>query len=68
MMHPMTGDDALSLSMFYAGALMVFTPLVGGGVVVGVWWRQRRAAQRRELGGQVPTVSAQERGDTTRPT
>jgi hypothetical protein len=41
MMHQMTGDDALSLSMFWAGALMVFTPLIFAGVVLGVWWRQR---------------------------
>ena len=42
MMHTMTGDDALSLSMFWAGALMVFTPLIFASVVLGVWWRQRR--------------------------
>jgi hypothetical protein len=41
MMHTMTGDDALSLSMFWAGALMVFTPLIFAAVVLGVWWRQR---------------------------
>ena len=41
MMNQMTGDDALSLSMFWAGALMVFTPLIFGGAVLGVWWRQR---------------------------
>ena len=67
-LHDMTGDDMLSLSMFWAGALMVFTPLIGGGIVLGVWWRQRRAAQREQPGAQVPTVSAQERGSTTRPT
>jgi hypothetical protein len=66
--HDMTGDDMLSLSMFWAGALMVFTPLIGGGIVLGVWWRQRRAAQRERPDDQVPTVSAQERGSTTRPT
>lgn len=38
----MTHDDALSLSMFWAGALMVFTPLICAGTVVGVWWYQRR--------------------------
>jgi hypothetical protein len=55
MMHQMTGDDALSLSMFWAGALMVFTPLIGGGLVLGIWWRQRRVAQRRPPG---PTGTA----------
>ena len=39
-------DDALSLSMFWAGALMVFTPLVCAAVVLGVWWRQRRFDSR----------------------
>jgi hypothetical protein len=38
----MTHDDALSLSMFWAGALMVFTPLICAGIVLGVWWYQRR--------------------------
>lgn len=48
MMHPMDGDDALSLSMFWAGLLMVFTPLVFAGTVIGVAWRQR--ARRRSEG------------------
>ena len=60
--HQMTGDDTLSLSMFWAGALMVFTPLIGASIVLTVWWRQRRVLQRRLPGGEVPTVSAQERG------
>ena len=34
-------DDRLSLSMFWVGALMVFTPLIGAGAVLAVWWRQR---------------------------
>jgi len=36
-----THDDALSLSMFWAGALMVFTPLIVAAVVIAVVWRQR---------------------------
>jgi hypothetical protein len=47
----MTHDDALSLSMFWAGALMVFTPLLTAAVVIAIVWRQRvkdaRAAQRQ---------------------
>ena len=48
----MHGDE-LSLSMFWAGALMVFTPIIFASVVVGVWWHQRRRAasehgERRE--------------------
>ena len=46
----MTHDDALSLSMFWAGALMVFTPLIIAAVVVGVVWRQR-VRDARERGG-----------------
>ena len=42
----MMNDDALSLSMFWAGALMVFTPLIFASVVLTVWWRQRQKAQR----------------------
>jgi len=37
----MASDDALSMAMFLAGALMVFTPLVTAGVVVFVLWRKR---------------------------
>lgn len=37
---PMT-HDALSLSMFLAGALMAFTPLLCAGAVLAVWWWQR---------------------------
>lgn len=45
-MEPMMNDDVLSLSMFWAGALMVFTPLIFAGIVLTVWWRQRVKAQR----------------------
>jgi hypothetical protein len=53
MMHPMLHDDTLSLSMFWAGALMVFTPLLSAGAVLTVWWRQRQKAQR-DAGVQPP--------------
>jgi hypothetical protein len=43
----MMNDDMLSLSMFWAGALMVFAPLVGAAVVLGVWWRQRVRGRAR---------------------
>jgi hypothetical protein len=42
----MMNDDALSLSMFWACALMVFTPLIFASVVLTVWWRQRQKAQK----------------------
>ncbi|MFL5574820.1 MAG: hypothetical protein ACJ79S_02475 [Gemmatimonadaceae bacterium] len=47
MIDTMASDDALSLSMFWAGALMVFTPLLGAAAVLGVWWRQRLKERRR---------------------
>jgi hypothetical protein len=55
MMGPgMMNDDMLSLSMFWAGALMVLAPLVGAAVVLGVWWRQRVRARVRPADGQEP--------------
>ena len=41
--------DALEAGMFWAGALMAFTPLVFAGVVIGVWWFQRRKAKKGRL-------------------
>jgi hypothetical protein len=50
----MMNDDMLSLSMFWAGALMVFAPLIGAAVVLGVWWRQRVRARVRPPDGHEP--------------
>ena len=41
-LHPDMGDDVLSLSMFWAGLLMVFTPLIAAGAVILVWRRGQR--------------------------
>lgn len=41
MIEPMANAHLMSLSMFWAGALMVFAPLIFAAVVLGVWWRQR---------------------------
>ena len=46
MNDPMTGHDVLSLSMFWAGALMAFTPLIGAGIVLWFWRRQRNRERR----------------------
>jgi hypothetical protein len=56
----MASDDALSMAMFLAGALMVFTPLITAGVVVFVLWRRRGRAA-----GAAPTnaAAAAETGD-----
>jgi hypothetical protein len=35
--------DTLSTSMFWVGALFVFTPILCAGLVLGIWWWQRRA-------------------------
>jgi hypothetical protein len=40
--------DGISGAMMWVGALMVFTPLVAAGLVIGVWWFQKR----RGPGGQ----------------
>jgi len=45
MLHPDMNDDVLSLSMFWAGALLVFTPLIAAAAVILVWRRgQKKAA------------------------
>jgi len=38
-------DDAMSLAMFWAGVLMVFTPMVSAGLVIGIWWFTRKRAE-----------------------
>jgi hypothetical protein len=48
MTHVPMNDDALAISMFWAGALMVFAPLVFAGIVLAVWWHQRRHAPAAE--------------------
>ena len=42
-LHDMGSDDVLSLSMFWAGLLMVLAPMLFAAVVLAVWWRQRTA-------------------------
>jgi hypothetical protein len=54
-------DDALSLSMFWAGALMVFTPLLTAAAVVAfVWWQRVKDARARD---QAPRVDGGQPGD-----
>lgn len=43
-------DDAMSLAMFWTGALMVFAPIIAASVVIGVWWNVKR---KRGGGGDV---------------
>ena len=40
--------DAMGSAMLWVGALFVFTPLVFGGLVVGIWWLQRRKEKREQ--------------------
>ena len=42
--NPDMSDDVLSLSMFWAGALMVFTPMISAGIVLLIWRRGRAKA------------------------
>ncbi len=44
-------DDAMALSMFWAGLMMVFTPLISAAVLVAAIWRQR-VKEARQQGGQ----------------
>jgi uncharacterized membrane protein len=46
MLHPDMSDDVLSLSMFWAGLMMVFTPLIAAAVVILIWRRGRAKAAR----------------------
>ena len=39
-------EDSMSLAMFWAGALMVFAPLIAAGIVIGFWWREKKRAER----------------------
>lgn len=34
--------DAVEQSMFWVGAMFVFTPVIFAGIVLGVWWYQRK--------------------------
>jgi hypothetical protein len=50
------------MSMFWAGALMAFTPIAFAGIVIGVWWFQRRkAAHGRGKGPQITQKSTDKR-------
>jgi hypothetical protein len=51
MIDAMANDDMLSLSMFWAGLLMVFAPIVGAGTVLGLWWRWRVRTTRPDVAG-----------------
>jgi hypothetical protein len=39
--------DGLEQGMFWAGALMAIAPVLFAGIVLGVWWHQRRITSRR---------------------
>jgi hypothetical protein len=56
LLHEMNGDDVLSLSMFWAGALMVFTPLIAAATVLTVWWRTRERADGHPPASLDPTA------------
>jgi uncharacterized membrane protein len=46
MLHPDMSDDVLSLSMFWAGLMMVFTPLIAAAIVIFIWRRGVAKAAR----------------------
>ena len=39
--------DGLEQGMFWAGALMALAPIFFAGIVLGVWWHQRRKTSAR---------------------
>lgn len=39
-------EDAMSLAMFWAGLLMVLTPLVSAALVIGIWRYTKRRDER----------------------
>ena len=39
--------DALERGMFWAGALMALAPILFAGIVLGVWWHQRKKEKKR---------------------
>ena len=59
----MSHDDALSLSMFWVGALMVFTPLVTAAVVAVAVWRRRVKDGREQAGREREALTIS--GDVT---
>ena len=54
-LHPDMSDDVLSLSMFWAGLMMVFTPIIAAGAVILVW---RRGQARAKAANASPDESA----------
>lgn len=62
MMHDSMNDDALSLGMFWAGALMAFAPMIGASIVLAVWWRKRKALGGGAGGTSTGTASFDEGG------
>ena len=48
-------NEGYTMTMFWAGALMAFTPLVFASVLLGVWWYQRK--RRRGAGETSDMVS-----------
>ena len=46
----------LDQGMFWVGALMVFTPMIFAGIVLGVWWHgKKQQDQAREAAGATPS-------------
>jgi hypothetical protein len=40
--------EAISMTMFWVGAMFVFTPITCAGIVLGFWWFQRKKEQASE--------------------
>jgi hypothetical protein len=46
--------DAVEQSMFWVGAMFVFTPVIFAGIVLGVWWHKRKQERNASEGSGPP--------------
>lgn len=51
--------DAVEQSMFWVGAMFVFTPVIFAGIVLGVWWYQRKHERADPEGSTSPPATGQ---------
>ena len=40
-------NEGFTMSMFWAGAMMAFAPIIFFGTLIGVWWYKRRKGDQR---------------------
>ncbi len=55
-------SDGLSSSMFWAGALLAFTPIVVGGIAVLLWWYTFKRQRPGVAGSGAPPTGPDREG------